>query len=157
MNNTSQHEEITIKFFSEIFDKEMEEPLWAVVVDKEKGHYRIDSLPFYAPLIATNDVVLATFDEENQRLVYKNTVEASGNSTIHVVVTNDAQDIEEVRNIFTKLGCVSEKLNEHYFALEIPFNADYSLAKAELDKLEEEEIIEYAEPSLSEIHQRQTS
>ena len=157
MPNTTQHEEIIIKFFSEIFDQEMEEALWALVIDKDKAHYKIDSLPFYAPLIATNDVVQATFDEDEQKLVYRKTVEASGNSTIHVVVTDETKDIEEVRSVFTKLGCVSEKLNDSYFALEIPFNADYSIAKQELDKLEEEETIEYAEPSLSEIHRKQTS
>ena len=156
MPNTTLHEEVIIKFFSEIFDQEMEEALWALVIDKEKGHYKIDSLPFYAPLIATNDIVQATYDEDEQKLVYRKTVEASGNSTIHVVVTDEAKDIEEVRNVFTSLGCVSEKLNDSYFALEIPFNADYSIAKQELDKLEEEEIIEYAEPSLSEIHRKQT-
>ncbi len=157
MDKTVQHEEIVFKFFSEIFDQEMEEALWAVTVDKEKGYYRIDSLPFYAPLIATNDVVHATLDEETQKLTYKGTVEYSGNSVIHVVIDDETKNIEDIRDIFTRLGCVSEPLNEYYFSLEIPFNVDYALVKKELDALEEAETIEYAEPSLSELHRKQTS
>ncbi|WP_242926268.1 DUF4265 domain-containing protein [Pontibacter vulgaris] len=157
MDNAVQHEEIIFRFFSELFDQEMEEALWAVVVDKEKGHYKIDSLPFYAPLVATNDIVHATFDTDENKLVYKETVEYSGNSIVHVVIDDETKKIDDIRDIFTHLGCVSEALNEHYFSLEIPFNADYAIIKKELDALEDAETIEYAEPSLSDIHKKQTS
>ncbi|MFT2009696.1 DUF4265 domain-containing protein [Pontibacter sp. 13R65] len=157
MEEAVQHKEIIFRFHSEIFDQEIEEVLWAIEVDHAEDLYKIDSLPFYVPLIATNDIVRAVYHADEKHLVYKETVSPSGNSTLHVVVTDDNTPIEDIRNKFAPYGCVTEKLNEHYFAMEIPATADYSPIKDLLDELEEQEIIEYAEPSLSEMHRDQTS
>ena len=157
MEEAVQHKEILFRFHSEIFDQEIQEVLWAIELDHAEELYKIDSLPFYVPMVATNDVVRALYIPEEKHLVYKETVSASGNSTKHVVITDDATAIEDIRNKFIPFGCVSEKLNEHYYAMEIPATADYSQIQEVLDDLEEHEIIEYAEPSLSEMHREQTT
>ncbi len=130
--------------------------LWAVETDKAQEFYRIDSLPFYVPMIASDDVVQAVYDPEEEHLVYQKTVTFSGNSIIHVVLADDAPDIEEIRQSFMEYGCVSEKMNDYFFAMEVPAAADYKPIKQRLDELEEQELIEYAEPSLSERHREQT-
>ncbi|TXK51348.1 DUF4265 domain-containing protein [Pontibacter qinzhouensis] len=157
MEEAVQHKEILFRFHSDIFDKEIEEVLWAMEVTDAEDLYRIDSLPFYVPLVATNDIVRAVYQPDEKHLLYQETVSASGNSTIHVVVTDGSTAIADIRDKFIPFGCVSEMLNEHYFAMEIPATADYSQIKEVLDELEEKEIIEYAEPSLSEMHRDQTS
>lgn len=144
---------ILFQFHSDIFDEEMVETMWATIVDKDKGLYKLDNIPFYAPLIASDDIVFAEFDEQQQRLTYRKTVEFSGNSTVQVVIIDKKTEANEIREIFLALGCVSEKLNKSYFAMEIPFDKDYKPIKQKLIELEAQEIIGYAEPCLSDKHQ----
>jgi hypothetical protein len=143
---------ILFRFHSDIFDEEMVEKMWATIVDKDKGLYKLDNIPFYAPLVASDDVVFASFDEREQMLTYRRTVEYSGNSTVQVVLMDKSQDINSIRDTFEKLGCVSEKVNEGYFSMEVPVAVNYKPVKLKLDEMESKEIIGYAEPCLSDDH-----
>jgi hypothetical protein len=143
---------ILFRFHSDIFDEEMVEKMWATIVDKDKGLYKLDNIPFYAPLVASDDVVFASFDEREQMLTYRRTVEYSGNSTVQVVLMDKSQDINSIRDTFDKLGCVSEKVNEGYFSMEVPVAVNYKPVKLKLDEMESKEIIGYAEPCLSDDH-----
>jgi hypothetical protein len=149
---TENSVKILFQFHSDIFDEEMVETMWATIVDKNKGLYKLDNIPFYAPLVASDDIVFAEFDEQQQMLTYRKTVEFSGNSTIQVVLIDNSLDINSIRNQFEALGCVSEKVNEGYFSMEIPALVDYKLIKQKLDELEQNEIIGYAEPCLADQH-----
>lgn len=143
---------ILFQFHSDIFDEEMVETMWATIVDKDKGLYKLDNIPFYAPLVASDDIVFAEFDEQQQMLTYRKTVEFSGNSTVQVVLMDNLKEINSIREIFENLGCLSEKVNEGYFSMEIPVSVDYKLIKQKLDELEQNEIIGYAEPCLADQH-----
>jgi hypothetical protein len=143
---------ILFQFHSDIFDEEMIETIWATIIDKDKGFYKLDNIPFYAPLVASDDIVFAEFDEQQQMLTYRKTVKFSGNSTVQVVLMNESKDINSIRELFKKLGCASEKVNEGYFSMEIPASLDYKLIKQKLDDLEINEIIGYAEPCLADQH-----
>jgi len=143
---------ILFQFHSDIFDEEMVETIWAKVVDTKKGLYKLDNIPFYAPLVASDDIIFAEFDEQQQMLTYRKTVEFSGNSTIQVVLMDKLKDINSIRKIFEDLGCISEKVNDGYFSMEIPAIVDYKLIKQKLDQLEQLEIIGYAEPCLADQH-----
>ncbi len=146
------HVKILFHFYNDVLDEQTIETMWAIIVDKEKGLYKIDSIPFYAPLIASDDIVFAEYDEEQERLTYRKTVESSGNSTVQVVLMDNTKDIVEIRDLFSELGCCSEGVNKHYFVMEIPVNIDYKQIKQNLDELEKNEIIGYAEPCLAEGH-----
>lgn len=143
---------ILFQFHSDIFDEEMVETMWATTVDRNKGLYKLDNIPFYAPLVASDDIVFAEFDEQQQMLTYRKTVEFSGNSTIQVVLMDKSKDINTIRKTFEELGCVSEKVNDGYFSMEIPALIDYKFIKQKLDDLEQNEIIGYAEPCLADQH-----
>mgnify|MGYP003611840651 CR=1 FL=1 len=143
---------ILFQFHSDIFDEEMVETMWATIVDKDKGLYKLDNIPFYAPLVASDDIVFAEFDEQQQMLTYRKTVEYSGNSIIQVVLMDKSKDINSIRKKFEELGCVSEKANDGYFSMEIPALVDYTFIKHILDDLEQKEIIGYAEPCLADQH-----
>lgn len=156
MKSPAQDENVKIlfRFHSNIFDEEMVETMWATTVDKDNGLYKLDNIPFYAPLIASDDVVFAEFDKQEERLTYRKTIQYSGNSTIQVVLMDETEDINLIRDSFQELGCLSEKVNDSYFSMEIPAEVNYKPIKQKLDDLEQKEIIYYAEPCLSDRHQQ---
>lgn len=143
---------ILFRFYSDIFDEEMVETMWATIVDKTNGLYKLDNIPFYVPLVASDDVVFAEFDDREQMLTYRRTVEYSGNSTVQVMLTDNSKDINKIRDMFIERGCVSEKVNDQYFSMEIPSTVDYKKIKIKLDELETQKTIDYAESCLAEGH-----
>jgi len=145
---------ILFRFHSYVLDEETVETMWATIVDKDKGLYKLDSIPFYAPLVASDDIVFAEFDEQEQMLTYRKTVEYSGNSTIQIVLMDNSKDINKIRDLFKELGCVSEKVNEGYFSMGIPSTVDYKNIKNKLDELETQGTIGYAEPCLADGHRQ---
>lgn len=144
---------ILFSFYSDILDEHTNETMWAEVVDAEKGLYKIDNIPFYVPLLASGDVVFAKYDEAQSMLTYRETIEYSGKSTIHIIIVDEELEMERLISIFEGLDCPSEGLNESYLALEIPANVDYMPIKQMLDQMEKDEVISYAETCLSENHQ----
>lgn len=145
---------ISFRFYSDVLDQETVETMWATIVDKEKGFYKLDSIPFYAPLVASGDLVYAEFDDQEQQLTYRETIEHSGNSTIQVVLMDNSIDINSIRTVFEEMGCTSEKVNEGYFSMDVPASVDYQKIKQKLDELETDEIIGYAEPCLADEHRK---
>jgi hypothetical protein len=87
-------------------------------------------------------------------LTYRKTIEYSGNSTVQIVLMDKTKNINQIRDLFKELGCVSEKINDGYFSMEIPSTVDYKNIKNKLDELETQEIIGYAEPCLADGHRQ---
>ncbi|MEA9413872.1 DUF4265 domain-containing protein [Flavobacterium sp. PL02] len=142
---------ILFRFFSEILNESAVETIWATVINAEKGLYKLDNIPFYAP-VSCEDVVLAEFDENEQKLTYRQTIEHSGNSTIQVVVLDKTISTDDIRMIFDHLGCESEKFNEGYFVMEVLSTVKYEPIREKLNELQNDGIIDYAEPNLSNNH-----
>jgi hypothetical protein len=143
---------ILSRFYSNVLDEWTVETMWAEVVDKDKGLYKIDNIPFYAS-IASDDIVFAEYDDEEKMLTYKETVEYSGNSLIQVVIMDKSVVTNEIRGIFNSMDCKSEKFKEGYFVIEILADKDYEPIKQKLTELQDKGIIDYAEPVLSDNHQ----
>ena len=145
---------ILFRFYSNILDEETVEVMWATIVDKDNGLYKLDSIPFYATSIASDDILFAEYDEQEQMLTYRETIEYSGNSTIQVVLLDTTKDINQIRDIFHEMGCTSAKVNDSYFSMEIPSNVDYKNIRKKLNEFETNEVISYAEPCLAEGHRQ---
>jgi len=143
---------VLFKYHSNMLNKEVKETMWALEIDPEKGHYQLDSIPFYGPSIATNDVFKATFDESEGFLVYESTVTTSGNSIVLVMITKQGYNKELLRQALKQRHCDSEVLNDRYFSMEITKAIDYTLIKELLEDYQAKEIINYAEPCLSKKH-----
>ena len=147
-----EYEKILFQFFSDVLDEETVETMWAVVIDKEKGLYKLDNIPFYAPNVASDDIVYVEFDEDQERLTYKHTVEASGNSTVQVIILDSNAATNEVRAVFDLLGCSSEKCGEKYFVIDVPHSLHYAAVQGKLIELQNAGVIDYSEPCLSKKH-----
>ncbi|MDO3644769.1 DUF4265 domain-containing protein [Mucilaginibacter sp. L3T2-6] len=143
---------ILFRFYSDILEEHTVETMWAKIADAEKGYYKIANIPFYVPVLASGDTVLAQFDEDEGMLIYKETIEHSGNSTIHVIITDDELELQTVYNLFTGLGCPCEGINGNYLAIEIPADMDYLPIKERLELMEQDEVIGYAETCLARGH-----
>lgn len=142
---------ILFRFFSNILDEWTVETMWAEIVDAERGLYKLANIPFYAS-VSCDDIVYAEYDEDEERLTYRETVEHSGNSTIQVVVIGKNIVTNDFRDIFNKLGCESEKFNDGYFVMEVPASLDYKPIREKLMELEAEGKISYGEPNLAQNH-----
>lgn len=151
MVKENKNVKILFRFFSKVLEEWTVETIWAKTVDVNKGLYKLLNIPFYAS-VACDDIVFAEYDEVEKVLTYRETVEYSGNSTIQVVIVDKTVVTNDIRAIFNSFGCESEKFKEGYFVLEIPSTLDYKPIKEKLFELQEKNIIDYAEPCLSENH-----
>ncbi len=131
--------------------------MWGIIVDESKGLFELDSIQFYAPNIASGDIIHAEYFDDEEMLIFRDTVKYSGNSTVQVVIMDKATVTNDIRDMFNTLGCSSEKFLKGYFVIDIPFDVDYRPIKQKLDLLEQSDIIGYAEPCLSDLHRQSSS
>ncbi|OOV13197.1 DUF4265 domain-containing protein [Flavobacterium sp. LM4] len=146
------HKKILFRYYSDLLEDTVVETMWAEIIDLEKGYFKLDNIPFFGPLIATEDIFFAEYDEDEERLVYRKTIESFGNSILQVVILEKGFDKEIIREELKLINCASESLNETLFAVEVAKDTDYSIVKDLLSQYELQEIIEFAEPCLSEKH-----
>ena len=146
-------EEVKILFreYSDVLDEYVVETLWATTIDSDNGKYRIENVPFYVKTAFLN-IVHAEFDQDEGFLVFKKNIIESGNSTIQVVMLNSKIGIETIRTILESKGCESEKFSDNFFVLDVPAKANYTAILKKLNQLHEQQIIDYGELYLSEIH-----
>jgi Domain of unknown function (DUF4265) len=143
---------ILFRFYSNVLEQETVETMWATIVDIEKGLYKLDNIPFYGALVASDDIVFAEYDKTEEMLTYRKTVESSGNSIIQVVLMDKSKDINDIRKIFEEVGCLSKKVNDGYFTMKVLADKEYKPIRQKLTLLEKQGIIEFAEPCLSVKH-----
>jgi Domain of unknown function (DUF4265) len=144
---------ILFRFQSEVLDQEVIEIMRAETVKLEMGKFKILDIPFYTPGIATDDIIHAEYDDSEEMLAYRETLTASGNSTVWIVITNEDTPIEEIQEIFLEMDCDSEEVSERFFAMEVKSTTNYLRVRDMLNKLKSEGIIDFAEPCLSDEHQ----
>jgi len=85
---------ILFRYYSSVLDEWVVETMWAEIIDAEKGLYKLDSIPFYGTLVASDDIIFAEYDNDEERLTYRRTVENSGNSIVTVVIMDKASEIK---------------------------------------------------------------
>ena len=146
------HKKILFKYYSDYLEDTVSETMWAEIVDLEKGLFKLDNIPFFGPLIATDDLFYAEFDENEKHLIYKETIENSGNSIVQVIILEKGFDKEIIREKLKAINCLSEGLNDNFVSVEVVRDVDYSIVRSILNEYESQEIIEFAEPCLSDKH-----
>ncbi len=156
MDQETKYEKILVRYYSKVLEEEIVETLWTETIDKEKGLYKIENIPFYGPCFSSDDIVFAEYDNDEECLTFRKVIEFYGNSTVQVMIMNDEINRDDIRNIFKNLNCESEALNEKYFVLEIPLQINYKSVFDKLIELQENEFIAFAEPVLSEKHRDET-
>lgn len=151
-NDKNGYVKVLFRYHSNILDETIVETMWAKTINEKIGLYKLDSIPFYGPPIATDDEFLAEYDKSEEMLTFKGVTKYSENSIIVITILNNKISKEPIREEFKLLNCLSEGLNDSYFAMEVLCNVDYLPIKDLLDKYENKGILSYAEPSLSDKH-----
>lgn len=146
------HKKILFRYYSDLLEDTVVETMWAEIIDLEKGIFKLDNIPFFGPLIATDDVFFAEYDEKEQHLVYRETIQTSGNSIVQVVIIEKGFDKEIIREKMKEVNCASESMNETLFAVEVTKEVDYSIVRNILNEYMELSVIDYGEPCLSDKH-----
>ncbi|AJH15897.1 DUF4265 domain-containing protein [Myroides profundi] len=147
-----QYQQILVRYYSDVLEENTVETFWGKTIDKEKGLYQVDNIPFYGPDFSCDDIIYAEFDETENTLTYRYVDTASGNSTVQVIVQKEKYNREDLYNEILYSGTEIEVCSEQYFVINIPSKTDYRNVYAILGALEEEKVIEFAEPLLSPKH-----
>lgn len=124
-----------------------EERIW---VERKRNHYVIRNIPFFAPNLALYDVI--NVEKDDNELYFDGLIEASGHSTIQIVVlieTDKKRIIEKIESF----GCHWEGMNDQkYLSVDISPQLDYSVIKAFLETEVNKSVLDYKEACLSENH-----
>lgn len=145
-------EKILVRYYSDVLEDIVVETLWTEIIDSNKGLYKIDNIPFYGPVFSSGDIVFAEYDNDEERITFRNVAEYSGNSTIQIVILDKNLNVENLRNEFKELGCESEGTGSNYFVMEVLYNQNYLPIFKKLTELETANIISFAEPNISQKH-----
>ena len=113
------HKKILFKYYSDYLDEVVSETMWAEIIDLEKGLFKLDNIPFFGPLIATDDIFYAEYDETEERFMHRKTIQNSGNSIVQIAILEKGFDAAIIREKLKAINCLSEELNETFFAVEI--------------------------------------
>jgi hypothetical protein len=144
---TDDHEKVYFEFYNDVLEEDYVESLWATVIDREKGYYKLDNIPFFVTGYSSDDIVYAEIEDD--RLVVKELIEESGNSTLQIICFQQER-VQSIRNELKSMGCESEGSHlPGYFSVEIPAETDYKKIKEYLINLEEQEILSYREACLA--------
>ncbi|WHT39847.1 MULTISPECIES: DUF4265 domain-containing protein [Myroides] len=147
-----QYEQIAIQYHSEVLEKETEEILWGIVIDASKNLFQVDNIPFYGPELSCEDIIYATYNEQEKRYKLEHIETPSGNSTLQVMVLKEKYNREDLYNEILYAQTEIELVDDYYFVINVPVKTDYKNVYAILAALEEEQVISFAEPNLSPKH-----
>ena len=56
----NKYTKVLFRYHSNVLDETTVETMWAIKVDEKNGIYKLDSIPFYGPQIATDDEFFGT-------------------------------------------------------------------------------------------------
>lgn len=150
--NKEEFAQIKVTYHSEVLEKETQEIFWGIPIDKKKGLFKIDNIPFYGPDLSCEDIVYATPTETPNLYTFEHVYEYCGNSTIQVIVESDKYNKEDLYNEILYAQTEIELVDDYYFVINVPLQTDYKNVYAILAALEDEKVIQFAEVCLSPKH-----
>lgn len=126
------------------------ESVWAV---KEDNYYRIKNIPFFAPGIAYDDLV--SIEEEDGDLYFDEIIKESGNSTLHVIIFDEANQ-KLVTDKFESMNCGWEGSHQkNYISVNVPKEVNYNIVKGYLHHGRETNLFDYKEACLADTHRNE--
>ena len=103
----------------------------------------IRNIPFFAKGLALDDLILV--EEIDNKLVYKKTVNYSGNSTYRVFTNSDLEGFDFLWKILEGFGCTYERGTKNLYAINVPPSCDIFKVYEILELGEKRKIWEFDE------------
>lgn len=123
------------------------ETVWA---SPEGAYFRVENTPFFAKNVAFGDLI--SVEEDGGHLFFEDLVEASGHSTLHVVV-KEKGTMDSVAEDLVALGCDWEGSHlPGYFSVDVPKSVDYAPVRSYLMSRRELGGLDFAEACLADDH-----
>lgn len=140
-------EEINDKVTFVYYDLEGEIAMETVWVAKEENGYRIKNIPFFAPNIAYDDLIIV--EDDDGELFYDDIIIESGNSTIQLIIYNE-NDIEGITKKIESFDCGWEESHlKGYISVNVPKEVSFLPIKSFLNNELENKKLDYKEACLS--------
>ena len=127
------------------------ETAWAVRVDADWDHFRLDNAPFYAYRVSTDDVVEGRFVSEGF-YDFVRVVERSGNRTVRVILGDENAEAPGGRQILAEvvaLGCSFEGMFNNLISITVPPSVSLKVVAEYLSSTGRQ--WEYADPTHSDL------
>lgn len=122
------------------------ETLWATHLGDDE--YELDNSPFYAYGVSWKDVVIAPYNEEQQRPTFQSVLRKSGNRTVRLIFETPVESGNESDNLLQgliSLGCDYEGATKKYICVNIPPNVSLEQVRAYL--INNDATWEHADPT----------
>jgi len=149
--------EVIFQYQSNITNEPVNEVLWAEVINEADSVFMLYSIPLHGFMIAPGDIFVAvqeSIDGQDQ-YVFDHVTNYSGNSVIQVIIPNEENtaEVEQKLNTLAEENCHLEKITDNIILIAVPFEVDYQAVKSLIEALTITEMIDYAEPIISDKHQ----
>ena len=98
------------------------ETAWAVRVDDDRDHFRLDNSPFYAYRVSADDIVEGQFVAEGF-YDFVRVVERSGNRTVRLILGDENAETPAGKQILADvvaLGCSFEGMFSNVISITVP-------------------------------------
>lgn len=149
--------EVVFQYQSNITNEEVNEVLWAEVINADDNVFMLYSIPLHGFMIAPGDIFVAVEEEIDGEtiFVFDHVSNYSGNSVLQIIIPDEENtaEVENQINILAKKNCHIEKINENIILMAVPFEVDFQEVKSLVETLTASELIDYAEPIISDKHQ----
>lgn len=144
---SEDYTKVYFEFFNDVLDEEYVESVWATIVDKAEGLYKLDNIPFFVTGYSSGDIIYAEL--EHDRLIVKSLVKESGNTTLQVYCFKE-EHVEIVRKKLEAYGCAWEGSHlPRYFSVDVPASIAYQPIREYLTEQGEQEALDYREACLA--------
>jgi hypothetical protein len=90
---------------------QISEKYYAIVINKEKGIFQLENVPFYNRHVAYKDIIYAEFDQSEGCFKYIETIEKSGNIAIAIKTLNPSFNL----NVFCRENDLDNRIEEISF------------------------------------------
>ncbi len=149
--------EVVFQYESNITGEEVSEVLWAESINEEENQFMLYSIPLHGFMIAPGDIFVAETEviDGETVFVFDHVTNYSGNSVIQIIIPEEQNtpEVEKHLEALTEKGCHTDKINENIILMAVPFEVDFNEVKNVLEGIAATEILDYAEPIISDKHQ----
>lgn len=122
----NDEEELACVLVQSLDNPDYQEHVSVFVISEEQGMYQISNSPYKSDICALGDIIYAEFDEGEDHLIYKHTLEHSGNAAVQIELIDKRIDSTYYSFFYgiIDLGFFAASSSLDYFSFSINIEAN---------------------------------